>query len=583
MFSSTSSRSLQRASSTCAQCGRLRLQPDGNSRANLLTRSLSASASPQQKGWPIEAQPKARSLPENLTAPFSLQPAVVDEAYKNAAKRRFPVKAEWRHTLERARAELPALAEEVARLKKMLSKNPHNASSSDHAGEVQDRDSLKQILREATAEHDDLRSASLELRLRFPNATHVDVPIGPEMNAQVVGFGDPLDLLPRELKDALKNPESLPCALGTFPPSPPADANKAHTKAAAQLTQHPLFPSSSALDQASGALTTGASFPFLLGPLASLSHALSSYALQICTRHGFMVVRTPDVIKADLARRCGFMPRDEGEASQTYFVSAHRDGGSGSEGLHSPDLCLAGTAEIPLAGLCADRTFFLPSKKGNSGTVLPLKLCALGSAFRAEAGARGADTKGLYRVHQFDKVEMFVVAPSKEVVVGAQDAVSVAKPAPFAAEDADMSYLEELRSIQEEIITGLGLPFRILDMPTEELGASACRKYDIEAWMPGRGSWGEISSASHCTTFQSRRLNIRYRRSPGSQSKLEYAHTLNATAAAMPRLIVALLENFGVMRSDDGQVRLRLPCVLKPYWLGLDTDVQWVSDDKLQS
>ncbi|CAD6926107.1 unnamed protein product [Tilletia controversa] len=115
-------------------------------------------------------------------------------------------------------------------------------------------------------------------------------------------------------------------------------------------------------------------------------------------------------------------------------------------------------------------------------------------------------------------------------------------------------------------------------MPTEELGASACRKYDIEAWMPGRGSWGEISSASHCTTFQSRRLNIRYRRSQGSQGKLEYAHTLNATAAAMPRLVVAILENFGLAEGEEGRgVKLRSPDVLRPYWIQGDGEVEWVA------
>ncbi|CAD6887365.1 unnamed protein product [Tilletia controversa] len=604
-----------RNSLRCAACHRRALSSSS-------TASASAPSPPKALG-------KARSLPETPSAPFSLQPAVVDAAFANAKRRNFPVREQqWRTTLERTRAELPGLADEVAQLKKALSRDPRNhkkkadegaataAATETSSTAPSDPAALKQRLRALTTQHDALLQSSLDVRLRFPNGTHADVPLGPEPNARLIGYGDPLGLLPSEVTAAFL--DKIPCAVHELPavasgPSKP-DPKRAHTEVAAQL-QHSLFPLSSALDQASGALTTGASFPFLLGPLAALSHALSTYALRICAEHGFLLVRAPDVIRADLARRCGFMPRDEGEASQTYFVTTQRASAApGSDADTTPELCLAGTAEIPLAGLCADRTFFLPpshsstSTAAGSGPFLPLKICALGSAFRAEAGARGADTKGLYRVHQFDKVEMFVVAPMKEARVDAETEVAqgqgqttaTSAVSPFAAEDADMTYLDELRVIQEEIISGLGLPYRVLDMPTEELGASACRKYDIEAWMPGRGSWGEISSASHCTTFQSRRLNIRYRRSPGSQGKLEYAHTLNATAAAMPRLIVAILENFGLgdgpVPSGDGngngrgsEVRLRLPEVLRPYWIEADTEVEWVSvgegsaEDELQS
>ncbi|KAE8218698.1 hypothetical protein CF319_g7474 [Tilletia indica] len=565
--------------SACHRYERLLLLP---------TQRASFSASSQVPA--PKALGKARTLPDTPTAPFSLQPAVVGAAFANAKKRKFPVKEEWKAALEKARAELPGLAEEIASLKKALSRDPRNkaaaAETSSSSADTADPAELKQRLRALTAEHDGLLHTSLDVRLRFCNGTHAEVPLGPEANARLIGYGDPLGLLPSQVTTAFL--DKIPCAVHELPEATAgaADPTRSHTEIAAQLS-HPLFPLSSSLDQASGALTTGASFPFLLGPLASLSHALSTYALRICAEHGFMVVRAPDVIKVDLAKRCGFMPRDEGEASQTYFVSTqqqHRDNRSPT-GI--PEWCLAGTAEIPLAGLCADRTFFLPpsststsgsNTSGSAGPFLPLKICALGSAFRAEAGARGADTKGLYRVHQFDKVEMFVVAPMKEgeAVEGETEVNGTGEP--FAAEDADMTYLDELRVIQEEIISGLGLPYRVLDMPTEELGASACRKYDIEAWMPGRGSWGEISSASHCTTFQSRRLNIRYRRSPGSQGKLEYAHTLNATAAAMPRLVVAILENFGLAEGEEGRgVKLRLPDVLRPYWIQGDDEVEWVA------
>ncbi len=218
-------------------------------------------------------------------------------------------------------------------------------------------------------------------------------------------------------------------------------------------------------------------------------------------RRGFLAVSPPDVVRADLADRCGFRPRNE-RAKQTYFLEpAKNSKAPAPEPLEpSADLCLAATAEIPLAGLLAARTFDLSKKGGKQSSSardessliqkqeLPIKLAALGHAFRAEAGARGADTRGLYRVHQFSKIEMFVATEGDL--------------------NASNAMLEELRTIQEEIIGGLGLPYRVLDMPTEELGASAYRKYDIEVWMPGRGSWGEVSSASNCTSYQARRLSI---------------------------------------------------------------------------
>ena len=146
-------------------------------------------------------------------------------------------------------------------------------------------------------------------------------------------------------------------------------------------------------------------------------------------------------------------------------------------------LCLAGTAEIPLAALVAKHTY---DARGPSGMgdvrhmALPIRLTALGHAFRAEAGARGADTRGLYRIHQFSKVELFAVTTP----------------------DESDRMLESLREVQQDMVEGLGLLYRVLDMSSEELGASAYRKYDIEAWMPGRGAWGEICSASNCTDYQ---------------------------------------------------------------------------------
>ena len=205
----------------------------------------------------------------------------------------------------------------------------------------------------------------------------------------------------------------------------------------------------------------------------------------------------------------------------------HADGDGGM-------LCLAGTAEVPLAALHMDQTL--------QADTLPLKLAGVSHCFRAEAGGAGANSRGLYRVHQFTKVEMFAITAGD-------------------VEESD-AMLEALVDLQQEMYSELGLHYRVLDMPTLELGAPAYRKYDIEAWMPGRGIFGEVSSASNCTDYQSRRLNTRYSHKAGGGGS-KHVHTLNGTAIAVPRIIVALLETG---QQEDGSVLL--PQVLAPFFGG---------------
>ncbi|KAI0375132.1 seryl-tRNA synthetase [Pilatotrama ljubarskyi] len=356
------------------------------------------------------------------------------------------------------------------------------------------------------------------LALAIPNDTHPDVPIGPE---------------------------SVAVTLSTHGPEPiPASPTRDHVSICRALDF---------LDLEAGATVTGSSWYYLKNEGALLELALVNYALSIAMKHGYTPVTTPDVVRSDIARRCGFQPRDpaDGAASQMYHLMHSPDPAAADVHNH-PELVLAGTAEIPLAGMFANRIF--------SATELPVKVVGVGHAFRAEAGARGADTRGLYRVHQFTKLELFVLSE----------------------EEKSGEMMEEMRTVQTDIFEGLGFPFRVLEMPTEELGASAYRKYDAEAWMPGRGSWGEISSTSNCTDYQARRLHIRYRRqaatssstSPSSsladqgQSALPFAHTLNGTAAAVPRLIVALVENGAVFDEAGAVVALQLPKALQPFWVG---------------
>ena len=225
--------------------------------------------------------------------------------------------------------------------------------------------------------------------------------------------------------------------------------------------------------------------------------------------------------------KCGFQPR--GESTQIYSVAG-------------TDLCLTGTAEIPLGGVFMDQ--ILDEKD------LPKKMVGFGHCFRTEAGAAGLAGKGLYRVHQFSKVEMFVVCTPEQ---------SEAMHA-------------ELLELEKDLFGSLGLHFKVLDMPSEDLGSPAYRKFDLEAWMPGLERYGEISSASNCTDFQSRRLNIRFRpaaageaedggkKKKGDNRRTVFAHTLNATAMAVPRMILAILENF---QREDGTVAV--PEALRPY------------------
>ncbi|TKY84572.1 hypothetical protein EX895_006474 [Sporisorium graminicola] len=429
---------------------------------------------------------------------------------------------------------------------------------------------LKEELDKVHKQQEEIRVRSHSIRLSWPNHCHPDVPVGPEENAVVLSVKDHLDILPKEF-NVMKEPwnESVMQAKH-FPDGPGPDLKREHLSIAASA-------GSAEVDMVSGLLSTGSSWPYLLGSISLLEHALSQYAMSIAVRKGFLPVSPPDVVRADLADRCGFRPRDE-KAKQTYFIEGTKAKSAEQEpSQSSADLCLAATAEIPLAGLLAARTLDNSRKAGKRASSLddessliqkselPIKLVALGHAFRAEAGARGADTRGLYRVHQFSKIEMFVATDGNL--------------------DASDAMLEELRGIQEEVIGGLGLPYRVLDMPTEELGASAYRKYDIEVWMPGRGSWGEVSSASNCTAYQALRLGIKLKNASvlskdDGDTRHPTVHTLNATAAAIPRLIVAILENHGVEKG-----KLVLPDTLKPFWLAgeHDPNVMWLYTGKLDA
>jgi seryl-tRNA synthetase len=260
-----------------------------------------------------------------------------------------------------------------------------------------------------------------------------------------------------------------------------------------------------------GARLSGSRFAYLRGELVLLELALVRWALDVVGRHGFEPVIPPVLVREQALFGTGMLPDTE---QQIYHVPAD-------------DLYLVGTSEVALASLHADEIL--------DAADLPVRYAGFSPCFRREAGAAGRDTRGLFRVHQFDKVEMF----------------SFVAPEDSAAEH------ERILGIEEEILGALGIPYRVVNIAVNDLGASAAKKFDLEAWLPGQGRYRELTSCSNTTDFQARRLDIRMRPEGG---RPEILHTLNGTAVAVGRTIIALLENG---QREDGSVAL--PEVLVPF------------------
>ncbi len=270
------------------------------------------------------------------------------------------------------------------------------------------------------------------------------------------------------------------------------------------------------LDFETGAKVTGSQFFFLYGDGALLELALTMYALEKLSKVGFLPVITPDLAKSRYYLGTGYMPK--GDEAQTYTIEGE-------------DLGLIATAEVTLAGSHADEV--IPEER------LPLKYVGYSHCFRKEAGAYGKYSKGLYRVHQFTKAEMFIYCKPEE----------------------SEKFHQLILKMEEEIYQELELPYQVLEMCTGDLGAMAARKFDVEVWMPGRNDYGEVTSTSNCTDYQARNLNIKFRRKSG---ETEYLHMLNGTAIVMSRIPLAILENF---QQKDGSVVI--PKALQK-WMGKD-------------
>ncbi len=271
------------------------------------------------------------------------------------------------------------------------------------------------------------------------------------------------------------------------------------------------------IDTERGAKVSGSRFVYRIGAAALLELALYRFALERLAAEGFTPVLPPVLVREEAMYGTGFLPTDE--------VNLYR--------VERDDLYLTGTSEVTLAAMHGGEVL--------EANALPLRYAGYSTCFRREAGAAGKDTRGMFRVHQFDKVEMFA----------------------FCRPESSPEEHERLLAVEESLAGELGLPYRVVNVAAGDLGASACKKYDIEAWFPGQGRYREITSTSNTTDYQSRRLDIRFRADKG----LEFVHTLNGTAVTA-RALIAVLENFqeegGAVAVPDVLVEFGAPARIEP-------------------
>ncbi len=389
--------------------------------------------------------------------------------------------------LETERRKLQTEVEDVARQANQVSKSIGQAK--DDAEREARKDEGRRLREQKEKIEENIERLAAETTLihnAMPNLTHPDAPTGGEDASKELRRGK-VDIRP----------------LG-FPVQD-------HV---ALAEQHDL------IDFEAGARVAGHGFYFLKKEAALLELALQQFAVDFLVREGFTPMITPDLARGDVLKGVGFIPR--GPETQIYSVENF-------------DLNLVATAEITLGGLYAGQV--IDAEK------LPIKLCGISHCFRTEAGSAGRASRGLYRVHQFTKVEMFA----------------------FTLPDQSEDMHNYIRDLECEIFDALGIPYRVLDIASGDLGGPAYRKFDLEAWMPGRGTageYGEVTSASNCTDYQSRRLDIRYK--VKGEKGTQLVHTLNGTAVAISRAILAILENY---QQADGSIAI--PEVLRK-WIGKD-------------
>ncbi len=381
---------------------------------------------------------------------------------------------------ERLRAEQKSLGKEVGRLQRINRSPEADAGTQTALDEVMATSGdLATAVKAADARAKDAGILVADLAASLSNVVSEDSPVGGEEDFRVVSVaGEPRDF-----------------AAEGFEP-------RDHVELGALL---------GAIDVERAAKVSGSRFFYLTGPGALLELALLNLAVSMATGNGFTPVIPPALVKPAAMEGTGFL----GQAAENVYR------------LEADDMYLVGTAEVPLAALHSDEIL--------DPALLPLRYVGFSPCFRREAGSHGRDTRGIIRVHQFDKVEMFS----------------------YVSNDDSTAEHERLLGWERAFVDALDIPYRVIDVATGDLGASAARKFDIEAWIPTQGRYREITSTSDCTEFQARRLGIRTR---GPDGRPVPVATLNGTLCAMPRVIVAILENH---QQRDGSVRV--PAPLQPY------------------
>jgi seryl-tRNA synthetase len=400
-------------------------------------------------------------------------PALVDEFLKNDQQ--------WRNLtveVDNLRAEQKSLSKEIGNLKGKQKSTP--APEVDKQLDVLTKKGteLSDNIASLTTKQEEVKKLADKAMSGISNLVHKDAPVGEEKDFKIVEtIGKPRDFSAEgiKIKDHVELGEDLKL-----------------------------------IDLERGAKVSGSRFYYLVGDGALLELALVNFAIDIAQNHGFTPVIPPALVKPAAMEGTGFL----GQAAENVYR------------IEQDDMYLVGTSEVPLAAMHMDE--ILNNKE------LPIKYAGYSPCYRREAGSHGKDTRGIFRVHWFDKVEMFVFANS---------------------EDAD-SIHKQLLEVEKEVLTKLELPFRVIDVATGDLGSSAARKFDCEAWIPSSNEYRELTSTSNCTEFQSRRLKIRTR----AGDKTNYVATLNGTLLAVTRTIVALLENH---QQKDGSINI--PKALRPY------------------
>jgi len=388
---------------------------------------------------------------------------------ENAINRLIEVDLDLIEKLAQTRKELIRDIEEARRRQKEISRLI--VKSEEKNGLISEAKNLK---KEISHKEKKLEQVSLKLQpelFKVPNLTHPDAPLGQTADDNKI------------LKEKGTKPKF------SFQP-------KNHLVLAKSLDL---------IDFERAVKIAGQKFYFLKNEAVLLEFALINYAFDILLKHGFIPYLTPDLAQDKIIEGAGFSPR--GPEAQIYYIE-------------NSNLGLIATAEIALAGLYSQEVLREED--------LPQKIAGFSHCFRREAGAYGKASKGLYRVHQFSKVEMFVYC---------------------LPEDSEKMHKEILK-IEEKIFSGLEIPYRVVDCCTAELGGPAYRKFDLEAWLPAEQQWGEITSASNCTDYQARRLGIKVKRKNG---KTEFVHMLNGTAIAISRPLIAILENF---QQKNGSIKI---------------------------